>query len=92
VEKIVLGCTHYPFFTDVINKLTQKPDLLIDPADYLVKSVFEELKNSNLVNKNGNGSRKYYVSANPDKFVWVGNKFYVDCTHAERVDLSLIKT
>jgi len=85
VEKIILGCTHYPYFSDEIFDLTQKSDLLIDPSIYIVKAAKNKLEEMNLLNKSGCGSRKYYVSSNPDIFVNVGSKFFSDCKEAEEI-------
>jgi glutamate racemase len=89
-EKIVLGCTHYPFLAQVINRITSRNDILIDPADYLVQVVVNELKKQKLINETDSGSRNYYVSANPDQFAQVGHMFYPDCTNAKEIDLNLI--
>ncbi|MFH0702342.1 MAG: glutamate racemase [bacterium] len=86
-EKIVLGCTHYPFLSNVINQITNKPEMLIDPAKCLAKKIITELERLNLINKIGKGSRKYFVSANPSKFVEVGKNFYADCREAEEINL-----
>ena len=37
VDKIILGCTHYPYLADIINQITGRTDMLIDPAYYLVQ-------------------------------------------------------
>ena len=93
VDKIVLGCTHYPYLSNIINQITNKPDMLIDPAYYLVQSVKENLEKQNLINDNDteNHSVKYFVSANADKFVSVGKRFFADCTHAQEISLNLLK-
>ncbi|EKE03227.1 MAG: hypothetical protein ACD_20C00234G0049 [uncultured bacterium] len=88
-EKIILGCTHYPFLAEVISKITNKAEMLIDPADYLVESVKIELEKLGLLSNANIGSRKYFVSTNPKKFVEIGNKFYSDCTQAAEINLNL---
>lgn len=87
VEKIILGCTHYPYFSNLIYKLTGDEKILIDPGAYLVKTAKEKL---NEVGFNGSnkGSRKYFVSSNPDMFVQAGSKFFEDCQKAEEIDFS----
>ena len=86
VEKIVLGCTHYPFLKDVIESILGKQNMLVDPADALVKAAVEELKDSGSVSTN-HGQRKYYVSSNADKFLEVGKNFYSDCSFVEKIDI-----
>lgn len=89
IEKIILGCTHYPYLKDVIVQLSGNPDLLVDPADYLVKEVQDKFKKLDLLGSSDCGTRKYFVSANPDKFVEVGNNFYSDCIKAELADINI---
>jgi len=91
VEKIILGCTHYPYFSDIIFDLTQNNEILIDPGIYLVKAAKEKLNAMELNNVSGSGSRKYFVSSNPDKFVNVGSKFFSDCQNAEEISFCRCK-
>jgi len=90
VEKIVLGCTHYPFLSDVINDILERDDMLIDPACCLVEQAFEVLNNLGLINSEGQGSRKYYVSGDVDSFINVARIFYEDCQSAEQINFSLL--
>ena len=87
-EKIVLGCTHYPYLTDIINEITNNSGMLINPADFLAEEARQELINFDLINNSSAGLIKYFVSANPDKFVEVGKKFYANCVYAEVVCLN----
>ena len=91
VEKIILGCTHYPYLSPVISELTDNPDILINPADFIIHQAKKELENLNLLNDKEPGSRHYYVSSNPEKFVKIGHKFYPDCKMAEEIKLNLLK-
>ena len=75
-EKIVLGCTHYPYLTDVLSKFSSK-ELFIDPAEYFVDYIIKDLKSNNLLNNSNNsGSEKIYVSANPEQFKIAAEMFY----------------
>ena len=47
-DKIVLGCTHYPYLLDVLSKFTPK-DRFIDPAEYFVDYIVNDLKSKNLL-------------------------------------------
>jgi len=86
VEKIVLGCTHYPYFTGIISDLTQNNNLLIDPGTYLVEAAKEMLEELKIRNISGNGTRRYFVSSDSDMFVSVGSKFFSDLKEAEEVN------
>lgn len=75
-DKIVLGCTHYPYLLDVLSKFTPK-DRFIDPAEYFVDYIVNDLKSKNLLNNNTqNGYEKMYVSANPNQFKIASKMFY----------------
>ena len=75
-DKIVLGCTHYPYLLDVLSKFTPK-DRFIDPAEYFVDYIVNDLKLKNLLNNNTqNGYEKMYVSANPNQFKIASKMFY----------------
>ena len=75
-DKIVLGCTHYPYLLDVLGKFTPK-DRFIDPAEYFVDYIVNDLKSKNLLNNNTqNGYEKMYVSANPNQFKIASKMFY----------------
>jgi glutamate racemase len=85
VDRIVLGCTHYPYLADIIFDLTRNNELLVDPSVYIVKAAKDKLEKMDLLNNTGSGSRKYYVSSNPDMFVKVGSQFFSDCKKAELI-------
>lgn len=73
-DKIILGCTHYPYLLNDIEKLAPK-NLFIDPADIFVEFISKdmaELKN----NKSNNGFEEFYVSAEPESFVNNAKLFY----------------
>ena len=75
-DKMVLGCTHYPYLLDVLSKFCPK-DKFIDPAEYFVDYIIEDLTNLNLLNtENHIGYEKMYVSANPEQFKLAAEMFY----------------
>ena len=75
-EKIVLGCTHYPY---LINQLKQfaPENIFINPAKAFAEFIKEDLsKNNLLADKTSKGLEKFYVSANPENFQKAGSMFY----------------
>lgn len=86
VEKIILGCTHYPFLKDKINTITQRKIGLIDPAEALTIYVKEFLSQKFLLNSNNNGKIKYYVSSNPEQFQKNGSLFLENCDLPEIIE------
>ena len=75
-DKIILGCTHYPYLIDTMSKWVDK-SIFVDPADYFAEYIVNDLRKSGLLNDRvGKGSEEFYVSANPDKFKIASEMFY----------------
>lgn len=62
VDKIVLGCTHYPFLKPIIEKIIPDNIDIINPAPAVAKRSIELLKQNNLLAKKGNGKSIFYTS------------------------------
>ena len=73
-DKIILGCTHYPFLLDVLSKFAPRK-MFIDPAEYFANFIKEDLQKRDLLNENG-GNEDFYVSANPNEFKIAAKMFY----------------
>lgn len=82
-EKIVLGCTHYPFLKDIITDIANDSEILIDPAKHLATKVSESLLIQELLNEDSNGTTKFYASSNTLMFIEAGKRFYPDLKKAE---------
>lgn len=75
-QKIVLGCTHYPYLLPVLTKFASE-EMFIDPAIYLAEYIFNDLKNNNLINTSTtNKIEEFYSTSNPEKFKESGKMFY----------------
>lgn len=67
-EKLILGCTHYPFLKNVISKFVDA-GMLIDPAVHFSEYIKTDLETKSLINlKKESGFNQFYVSANPEQF------------------------
>ena len=79
-EKIVLGCTHYPYLKNIINDLiidNNKEIQLIDPAKYFVEAIKSDLEKEALINdKKEIGNEVFYASKNPEQFKKNAQLFY----------------
>lgn len=85
VDKIILGCTHYPYLLDVLAKFANK-EKFINPAKSFAEFIKEDLKNSNLLNNNEEYTTKFYVSSNAKQFISAAKLFY-DVKKAEEINL-----
>ena len=72
-DKIVLGCTHYPYLIDVLSKYADR-NTFIDPADYFVQFIKEDLEKSDMLEA-AFGKSEIYVSANPELFELSAKRF-----------------
>lgn len=74
-DKIILGCTHYPYLLDVLTRFTPK-EKFIDPALYFAEFIKSDLSANGLLNDSNEGSEEFFVSANPEQFKSVASMFY----------------
>lgn len=74
-DKIILGCTHYPYLLNILQKYAPK-DMFIDPSEYFAKFIKNDLGKSALLKKEGEGSEQFFVSAKPQEFKNAAQMFY----------------
>ena len=75
-DKIILGCTHYPYLTDILSEYVS-PEIFIDPAQYFADYIKKDLEQNDLLNpQTTQGTEKFYVSANPEEFKKASKMFY----------------
>lgn len=75
-DKIILGCTHYPYLLKNLTKFAPE-NMFIDPAKIFVEYIKEDLSESGMLNtSSAKGTEEFYVSANPEEFVKNAKLFY----------------
>lgn len=75
-EKIILGCTHYPYLIDILAKFAPK-EMFIDPSVHFAEFIKDDLAKSGLLNtQKSEGWEKFFVSANPEHFKTAASVFY----------------
>ena len=74
-DRIVLGCTHYPYLLDTLSEYAPR-DLFIDPAVYFAQYIKEDMEKSGLISSNGCGYEEIFVSSNPEQFSQSAKMFY----------------
>ena len=76
IDTLVLGCTHYPILSKVIQKVMGENVTLIDSGIASAEIVKKELKNINFENNSSeNGMSEFYVSDIPTTFKSVAELF-----------------
>lgn len=81
-EKIVLGCTHYPYLMDEFIKYAPK-EIFVDPAEIFADFVKNDLTKKDLLNKIYEKSEntfteheQFFVTSSPEDFVKNARIFY----------------
>lgn len=89
IDSLILGCTHYPILTDVIQKAVGKSVELIDSGSPAAKIVEDYLNGRGLRNiSNQIGQKEFYVSDAPNKFKEIAERFLGSrIKHIYKVDL-----
>ena len=73
-DKIVLGCTHYPYLLSVLSEFAPR-DKFIDPSMFFAKFIKDDMEKSGLLTS-GSGDEEIFVSANPENFKKAAKLFY----------------
>ena len=67
-DVLVLGCTHYPFLTDQIKKITKNKMSIIDTSESIAFQTKRSLKNEKLLsNSEENTSNLFFYTGNSPK-------------------------
>lgn len=85
-EKIILGCTHYPYLLDILTQFAER-ESFINPSIEFAKIIKQDLKTKGLLNTTGGKSfEKFYVSKSPENFKKAASMFYQINEMPELVD------
>lgn len=89
IDILVLGCTHYPILSKVLQKVIGPEIKLIDSGIAAARVVKSELERIGFcTNSNSNGIQDYYVSDIPQKFKFVAELFLDrPMQHVRKIDI-----
>ena len=92
IDTLVMGCTHYPILSEVIQKVIGSEVTLIDSGVASSELIKQELEKLNLLSvSDSTGSQEYYVSDIPAKFKEVAELFLgKEIDHVHKVDLEML--
>jgi glutamate racemase len=92
IDTLVLGCTHYPILSEVIQKVIGSNVTLIDSGVASSELIKAELEKLDLLSETDSaGSQEYYVSDIPVKFKEVAELFLgKEIDHVHKVDLEVL--
>ncbi len=79
VDKIILGCTHYPYLKDILIKFTNE-DIFIDPSQSFAEFIAKDLEENDNLATEQLFAPKFYVSSDPEKFQ-ISSKIFYNVDH-----------
>lgn len=74
-DKIILGCTHYPYLSEVFTKFVSS-DMFINPAKYFSVCIKDALEQNNLLSEKRVFEPQFVVTSNPERFIKAAKLFY----------------
>ena len=75
-KNIILGCTHYPYLLEVLQKLSGNDVNFINPAKDFTNFIVKDLAAKNLLSSKKMFEPRFCVSANPQNFLAASKGFY----------------
>ncbi len=76
-KNIILGCTHYPYLTNVLRKITNNSINFINPSEDFTAFIQQDLEQKNLLSDIKKEQEvNFYVSSNPENFMKASKSFY----------------
>lgn len=75
VDRIILGCTHYPYLLEVLSKFADR-EMFINPAKFFAQFIAKDLQESGLYAEQKTFEPKFYVTSNPKQFISSAKLFY----------------
>lgn len=76
VDTILLGCTHYPLLSEIIQQEVGGNVAIVDSASTCAEQVSALLQKNNLLSPILQGEHSYYSSDDPEKFRALGEKLF----------------
>lgn len=93
VDKIILGCTHYPYLTNVIKNVAGRSDILLNPAEFMVDEIKQGLATLNISSPfDPSPINNFYVSKDKNQFIDVGNRLLPEVFSNFNVHLEVPET
>ena len=84
VDTLVLGCTHYPFLSPLIQKIVGDTVTIIDPAAAVARELSRRLQAQQLLNsKRSGGVEQFLTSGAPEQVAPIVSKLWGQRVHME---------
>jgi len=76
IDALLLGCTHYPLLVAMFQRVLGAEVKLVDSATATATAVRERLRTLQLAGRAVPGTRSFFVTESPERFVRVGRRFF----------------
>lgn len=89
IDTLILGCTHFPLLTEVIQDVVGPDVILIDSAKPTANTLKQKLEELNLLNKDNNPTYKILVTDAPKRVYKVAGAFFGNHLPTKPVKITL---
>ena len=89
IDTLILGCTHFPLLTDVIQDIVGPGVTLVDSAKPTAEALKQKLQELNLLNKDSHHSIKILVTDAPSRVNKVAGNFFGNHLPVKPVKITL---
>ncbi len=76
IDTLLLGCTHYPLLVGTFRRVLGPGVKVVDSATATAAAVRERMRALKIARRSGKGSRSFFVTESPERFVRVGRRFF----------------
>ena len=76
IDALLLGCTHYPLLAAMFQRVLGGEVKVVDSATATAAAVRERLRALKLAKRATEGTRSFFVTESPERFVRVGRRFF----------------
>lgn len=83
IEALILACTHYPLIKREINQFYKDKITILDSSEIVAIALKEHLTTNNLINKNTDSSKQFFVSDFTPSFEASTRMFFGEMVHLE---------
>ena len=75
IDTLILGCTHYPMLSGLIQYVMGEGVVLVSSAEETAKDVYSTLRSSNLLRHEGEPVHEFLTTGDPAQFRSVAHHF-----------------
>ncbi|MDD3593319.1 MAG: glutamate racemase [Candidatus Gastranaerophilales bacterium] len=86
IQRLILGCTHYPFLVPVMKEEGLRDEFFIDPADCIKNDAKKYLEDNKLLLQ-GKGSIEFLTTGDADVFETTGKLFFDKVSNVKHIEL-----